>query len=317
MSASLPPRPGRPRVVVVTGLSGAGKSTALKALEDLGYFCADNLPTVLAPEAVDVCLAGGIDRIALGMDVRVRAFLPQVGDMLARIEDGGKRELLVTFLDATDESLLRRFSETRRPHPLSAELPDEQRREGAGGVLEGIEAERERLAPLRARAAFVIDTTELSVHDLRRRMIERFSGGDGSLGMQTRIVSFGFKYGAPVDADLVLDVRFIDNPYFVPDLKELPGTDPRVSAYVLSRPEAVGFRDRTRELLSFVLPRYEREGKSYLTIAIGCTGGKHRSVALAEALSQDLAPIAAHPILVKHRDVDRSRPAQPPSSRTP
>jgi UPF0042 nucleotide-binding protein len=301
---------------VVTGLSGAGKSTALKALEDLGYFCVDNLPTVLAPEAVDVCIAGGIDCIALGMDVRVRTFLPQVGDMLARIEDAGRRELLVTFLDATEESLLRRFSETRRPHPLSAELPDAQRREGAGGVLEGIEAERERLAPLRARASFVVDTTELSVHELRRRVIERFSGGEHALGMQTRIVSFGFKYGAPVDADLVLDVRFIDNPYFVPELKELPGTDPRVANYVLTRPEAVGFRERTHELLSFVLPRYEREGKSYLTIAIGCTGGKHRSVALAEALSHDLAAVAAHPIIVKHRDVDRSRPVPPPPSRS-
>ena len=303
-------------MVVVTGLSGAGKSTALKALEDLGFFCADNLPTVLAPAAVDACSAGGIDRIALGMDVRVRAFLPQVGDMLARIDERGARELVVAFLDATDEALLRRFSETRRPHPLSAELPPAQQRAGAGGVLEGIEAERERLAPLRARADFIVDTTELSVHDLRRRILERFSGADASLGMVTRIVSFGFKYGAPVDADLVLDVRFIDNPYFVPELKDLPGTDALVADFVLARPEAQGFLDRTRELLAFVLPRYEREGKSYLTIALGCTGGKHRSVALAEALSQALAPIAANPILVRHRDVERSRPF-PTSTKTP
>jgi UPF0042 nucleotide-binding protein len=315
VSTSLSPKPAKPIVVVVTGLSGAGKSTALKALEDLGYFCVDNLPTVLAPQAVDVCIAGGIDRIALGMDVRVRAFLPQVGDMLAQIEEGGARELQVAFLDATDESLLRRFSETRRPHPLSAELPLEQQRDGAGGVLEGIAAERERLSPLRARASFVVDTTELSVHDLRRRVVERFSGAHGAPGMVTRIVSFGFKYGPPVDADLVFDVRFIDNPYFVPELKEHPGTDPRVSSYVLSRPEAIGFRERTRELLAFVLPRYEREGKSYLTIAIGCTGGKHRSVALAEALANDLSASASAPILVKHRDVDRSRP--PSSSSNP
>jgi len=313
MSPSIPPRPPKPVVVVVTGLSGAGKSTALKALEDLGYFCVDNLPTVLAPEAVAACAAGGIDCIALGMDVRVRAFLPQVGEMLARIEEGGARELLVAFLDATDEALLRRFSETRRPHPLSAELPLELQRAGAGGVLEGIEAERERLAPLRARASFVIDTTELSVHELRRRIVERFSGAHGAPGMTTRIVSFGFKYGPPVDADLVLDVRFIDTPYFVPALTELPGTDARVSAFVLSRPECQGFLERTRELLAFVLPRYEREGKSYLTIGIGCTGGRHRSVAIAEALSKDLQATATRPILVKHRDVERSSSPQSPS----
>lgn len=316
MNTSLPPRLPKPVVVVVTGLSGAGKSTALKALEDLGYFCVDNLPTVLAAQAVTVCAAGGIDRIALGMDVRVRAFLPQMGEMLARIEEGGARELMVAFLDATDEALLRRFSETRRPHPLSAELPQELQRDGAGGVLEGIEAERERLAPLRARASFVVDTTALSVHELRRHIVERFSGAHGAPGMTTRVVSFGFKYGPPVDADVVLDVRFIDNPYFVPDLKELPGTDPRVSDFVLSRPEAQGFMDRTRELLAFVLPRYEREGKSYLTIGIGCTGGRHRSVAIAEALAKDLQATTSSSILVKHRDVERSSSPQS-SSRVP
>ncbi len=316
MSTSLPPRLPKPVVVVVTGLSGAGKSTALKALEDLGYFCVDNLPTVLAAQAVAVCVAGGIDRIALGMDVRVRAFLPQVGEMLAHIEEGGARELMVAFLDATDEALLRRFSETRRPHPLSAELPLELQREGAGGVLEGIEAERERLAPLRARASFVVDTTALSVHELRRHIVERFSGAHGAPGMTTRVVSFGFKYGPPVDADVVLDVRFIDNPYFVPDLKELSGTDPRVSDFVLSRPEAQGFMERTRELLAFVLPRYEREGKSYLTIGIGCTGGKHRSVAIAEALAKELQATTSSSILVKHRDVERSSSPQS-SSRVP
>ena len=313
MTGFVTARGAKPVVVVVTGLSGAGKSTALKALEDLGYFCVDNLPTVLAAQAVEACVAGGINRVAMGTDVRVRAFLPQVGEMLARLEEGGERDLHVVFLDATDESLLRRFSETRRPHPLSAELPAKEARSGALGVLEGIEAERERLSPLRARATFVIDTTELSVHELRRRIIEGFSDAQASAGMATRLVSFGYKYGAPVDADLVFDVRFIDNPYFVPELKELSGIDEAVSSFVLSRPECGGFLERTVELLRFVLPRYEREGKSYLTIGIGCTGGRHRSVAIAEALVPALQPVTSRPIVVKHRDVGRVGAPVPPT----
>ncbi len=292
----------RPLVVVVTGMSGAGKSTALHALEDLGFFCTDNLPTVLAPQAVALCEHGGMTRVALGIDARVRAFLGETGNVLAMLENGGQREVQIIFLDASDETLLRRFSETRRRHPL-----DTSGQDGAGAVLEGVALERERLAPLRARATRVFDTTLLSVHELRRAVIAHFGpAGDGTPeGMSTRIVSFGFKYGAPVDADLVLDVRFLENPYFVPELKNLPGTDPAVERFVLALPETREFVQKTLELLRFVLPKYAREGKSYLTIGIGCTGGRHRSVVVAERLAADLTAALGGDITLVHRDVLR------------
>src|SRR5580658_5247916 len=296
----------RPTVVVVSGLSGAGKSTALRALEDLGFFCTDNLPTVLSPQAVALCEHGGMTRVALGIDVRVRAFLGEFGNMISLLENGKQRDVLVVFLDASDETLFRRFSETRRPHPLNADGGDPGSREGAIAVLDGIHLERERLAPLRARATRVIDTTRLSVHELRRSIIQHFGPSSGGAPrMATRIVSFGFKYGTPMDADLVLDVRFLDNPYFVPELRHLPGTDPAVVKYVLALPETTEFLARTRELLAYVMPKYEREGKSYLTIAIGCTGGRHRSVVLADVLARSLEPVSGQPIAVVHRDVLR------------
>jgi UPF0042 nucleotide-binding protein len=305
----------RPMVVVVTGLSGAGKSQALHTLEDLGFFCVDNLPTLLAPQAVALCERGGMTRVALGIDVRVRAFLDEAGSVLQLLEAGGQRDLQVLFLDANDETLLRRFSETRRPHPLSAQSGHE----GALAVLDGVRIERERLAPLRASATRVIDTTNTSVHDLRRLMVAHFGPASGGAPrMVTRIVSFGFKYGTPVDADVVLDVRFLDNPYFVPGLRGLTGLDDAVAKYVLAAPETQEFMRRARELLEYVMPKYEREGKSYLTIAIGCTGGRHRSVAIAEALARDLAltidPTGAmrEALTVVHRDTDR---ASPPSVR--
>ena len=321
----------RNTVVVVTGLSGAGKSQALHALEDLGFFCVDNLPTLLAPQAVALCERGGMTRIALGIDARVRAFLGEVGNVLQLLEEGGPfvgpvgerapvdtgRDLHVLFLDATDETLLHRFSETRRPHPLSSESGTstaERSTVGAGAlaVLDGVRLERERLAPLRARATRVIDTTNTSVHDLRRILISHFGPASGGAPrMVTRIVSFGFKFGMPVDADLVLDVRFLDNPYFVPDLKPLTGLDEPVARYVLDAPETREFLKRTRALLEYVLPRYEREGKSYLTIAVGCTGGRHRSVAIAEAIARDLSASYGTPIGVLHRDATRGNVAPP------
>jgi UPF0042 nucleotide-binding protein len=298
----------RPLVVVVTGLSGAGKSTALHALEDLGFFCTDNLPTVLAPQAVALCEHGGMTRVALGIDARVRAFLGETGNVLAMLENGGQREVQVIFLDASDETVLRRFSETRRRHPLDTSAMDE----GAGAVLEGIRQERERLAGLRARATRVFDTTLLSVHELRRAIIAHFGpAADGApQRMSTRIVSFGFKYGAPVDADLVLDVRFLENPYFVPHLKNLPGTDPAVYEFVNALPETREFLAKAIDLLAYVIPRYEREGKSYLTIGIGCTGGKHRSVVLAERLTEALTTKTGAPITLVHRDVARKSSAE-------
>src|ERR1700733_2369655 len=302
----------RPTVVVVTGLSGAGKSQALHALEDLGFFCVDNLPTLLAPQAVELCERGGMSRVALGIDVRVRAFLGEVGNVLQLLEAGGQRDLHVLFLDASDETLLHRFSETRRPHPLSAEA-GASGSEGALAVLDGVRVERERLAPLRARATRVIDTTNTSVHELRRILVAPFGPASGGAPrMVTRIVSFGFKFGSPVGADVVLDVRFLDNPYFVPGLKLLSGLDPAVADYVLASPDTQEFLRRTGDLLEYVLPRYEREGKSYLTIAIGCTGGRHRSVAIAEALARQLSASTGAAISVLHRDVERGQLAVPP-----
>jgi UPF0042 nucleotide-binding protein len=297
-----------PTVVVVTGLSGAGKSQALNALEDLGFFCVDNLPTLLAPQAVELCESGGMTRLALGIDVRVRAFLGEVGSVLELL--GARRDLHVIFLDASDETLLRRFSETRRPHPLSAHthasVPPSAASTVALAVLDGVGIERERLAPLRARATRVIDTTNTSVHELRRILIAQFGpASQGGPSMVTRVVSFGFKFGPPVDADLVLDVRFLDNPYFVPELKALTGLDEPVARYVLSRPETQEFLQRTTSLLEYVMPRYEREGKSYLTIAIGCTGGRHRSVTIAEKLARVLEGATETRIAVVHRDIAR------------
>jgi len=327
--------PRRPMVVVVTGLSGAGRTTALRALEDLGFFCIDNLPTVLAPDAVALCEKGGMTRVALGMDVRVRAFLGEVGGVLSQLEDGGRRDLSVLFLDASDETILRRFSETRRPHALATYGSLTH----AASVLEGVTVERERLSPLRVRATRVIDTTALGVHDLRRQVVAHFGPASGSAERMTvRVLSFGFKYGTPADADLVFDVRFLKNPYFVPDLKKVPGTEKPVKDFVLALPETGEFLQRTLDLLRYVVPKYEQEGKSYLTIAFGCTGGMHRSVVLADHVAASL-DATLHPtigtadeaftrnsslpprieIAVVHRDVGRNEPAQltstPPRSR--
>jgi UPF0042 nucleotide-binding protein len=293
-------------VVVVTGLSGAGKSTAVNALEDLGYFCVDSLPTPVVPSTLEAFAHAGVERIAFGIDVRVRRFLDEAVEVLDRIPSEGKRELTVLFLDAADETLLRRFSSTRRPHPLStiAESGSEQ---GALAVLDGIRIERELLTSLRARASVVIDTTRMSVHDLRREVLAHFgTSGSGTQRLRVRVVSFGFKFGIPVDADLVLDVRFLDNPHFVAGLSELPGTRPEVRDYVLSRPDTLEFAELSGQLLEFCLPRYEREGKSYLTIGIGCTGGRHRSVVLSELLAERLRAKTGLAIAVLHRDVERS-----------
>ncbi len=297
----------RVRVVVVTGLSGAGKSTALNSLEDLGYFCVDNLPTALLERTIEVCEAGGIRRVALGIDVRVGSFLEGAAPALARIGESN-RDLVVLFLDASDEAIIRRYSESRRPHPLAGGAREGLRAEiGAVAVLDGVRLERERLAPLRAVATVTIDSTLLSVHDLRRQVIAHLGPGKGEQPrMITRFVSFGFKYGLPVDADLVFDVRLLDNPFFVPELRALPGTDPLVRDFILKSPEALEFIDKAEALLGFSLPRYEREGKSYLTVGVGCTGGRHRSVTVSTELADRLRKKTALPILVFHRDVARA-----------
>jgi UPF0042 nucleotide-binding protein len=285
-------------VVVITGMSGAGRSTALHVLEDLGFYCIDNLPTPLLAQVVSLCAEhGGHARIGVGMDVRVRAFLGSADDEIDLLKSRGE-PMTVIFLDADDAALVRRYSESRRPHPLSTEMP-------GADLLEMIRTERERLDDLRARADRVLDTSRLNAPEFRRLLLEVFSGSDATR-MTTRVVSFGFKYGIPIESDLMFDVRFLPNPHFVPDLRPRSGKDPDVAAYVLDRPEGQDLLRELERLLAPLLPRYAREGKVVLTLAIGCTGGRHRSVAIAEALARRLiAGNAPGDVVVSHRDIDR------------
>jgi RNase adapter protein RapZ len=301
----------RTLVVVVTGMSGAGKSTAVRALEDLGFFCVDNLPTPVMKSTLEAFSTVGVRRIALGIDVRVRGFLDAATAALESLQVPGERELAVLFLDASDEALLRRFSSTRRPHPLSTTLEPGSER-AATALLDGIRIERELLMPLRGRATVVLDTTRLSVHELRREVTTHFGPGAGRAPhMRTRFVSFGFKFGTPVDADLLFDVRFLDNPHFVPELRDLPGSTQAVKDFVLAQPDSRGFLERVSALLEFCLPRFEREGKSYLTVAIGCTGGRHRSVVITDELVALLRKQDGAAIDIVHRDIDRVRMTGP------
>lgn len=298
-------RPSATSVVIVTGVSGAGKSTAVNALEDLGFFCVDNLPTPVVTRTVEALAAAGVRRIAFGIDVRVRGFLDDAATAINALSSPGERDVVVLFLDASDEAILRRFSSTRRPHPLSANL--EPGSEGSAvAVLDGVRIERELLTPLRARATIVVDTTRLSVNELRRQILEYFGPGAGGLPrLSVRFVSFGFKFGTPVDADVVLDVRFLANPHFVPELRPRSGLDPDVRRYVLDSEETEGFVERSAALLEYCIPRFEREGKSYVTVAIDCTGGRHRSVAITDRLAELLEERLGLSIDVVHRDVDR------------
>lgn len=268
-------------ILVITGLSGAGKSTAIRALEDAGWYCIDNLPAPLLLKVTE--LGGSHDRLAFGIDAREGSFLQDAPQALDEARRAGHR-VDVLFLDSSDDALTRRYSETRRRHPMADK----------GGVAEGIARERRLLEPLREHAEHVLDTSAMTVHELRRQVMARFA--PTSVGqLVVTVMSFGFKYGVPSNADLVFDVRFLPNPYFVPELKALTGKDARVAHFVLDRPDAWEFLDRSYELLAFLVPRYQREGKTYLTVAIGCTGGKHRSVAIAQALAERLkdAPFGA------------------------
>lgn len=283
-----------PQIFVVTGLSGAGRSTALRVLEDVGFFCVDNLPPALAPGLLALAhQEGKLERVGLGIDVRTGTFLSGAERTLSELESEG-HEVKVIFLDCADEVLVRRFSETRRPHALARD----------GDLHRAIARERERLSGLRARADIVIDTTELSVHDLRRHLIDYIGRGADRPSMVVRLLSFGFKYGIPVHADLVFDLRFLPNPHFVESLRPKTGMEPEVSEFVLQSAETQGLLDRLRPLLDYTLPRYAREGKAYLTIAFGCTGGRHRSVAVAEELGRQLGE--THEVVVSHRDAERT-----------
>lgn len=296
-----------PTLLVVTGVSGAGKSTAVNALEDLGFFCVDNLPPPVAVSTVDSLAQAGVARIALGMDVRVREFLDDAARVLDTLQRSVKQTLEIVFLDASDEALLRRYSSTRRPHPLSTSETD-----GAMAVIDGIRRERDLMAGLRARATFVLDTTDLSVRELRRAIVDQFGPTGGRMPRtRIRVVSFGFKFGSPVDADLLFDARFLENPHFVPELSALPGTDEKVERFVLESEGTRDFLEHVENLLVFCIPRFEREGRSYLTVGIGCTGGRHRSVVLSERLAQSLREKLGLSIDSVHRDLDRVNIAGP------
>ncbi len=286
----------RLNLVIITGLSGSGKSHALKAFEDVGYFCIDNLPPALLPTFAELCNQqnGEITHVALGVDVRERVFFSDLVGILERVKNLGHAVQLL-FLEAREEVLVRRFSESRRPHPLLPHLP----------VLEGVRFEKERVAELRRQADRIIDTSDLTVHELRDLLTRQFTREPATARKLTiSLLTFGFKYGVPYDIDLLFDVRFLKNPYFVPDLKSLPGHDPRVRTFVLSDPDAIALVGQLEGLFKFLIPLFEREQRSYLTIAIGCTGGRHRSVAIAERLQESLSALG-YEVSVKHRDLQK------------
>ena len=265
------------QLVILTGLSGSGKSTVLKTFEDLGFYCVDNLPVALIPTFSELHMqAGGeIQRAALLVDAREGGQLEQLPAILRELR--AENPATLVFIDATEEALLRRFSETRRPHPLGHDRP----------VLDGLRRERVLMEPIRELADVVIDTTKFNVHELRQFITHRFQKTDRR-PLMVSVVSFGYKYGIPADADLVFDVRFLPNPHFIPRLRKFSGRDPRVARYVRSFPQTGQFLRRVESMLTYLIPYYIREGKSYLTIAFGCTGGRHRSVMMAETVQKTL-----------------------------
>ncbi len=281
--------------VVITGMSGSGKSTALKAFEDLGYFCVDNLPIVLLPEFLSLSEQSSAMplRVAMVMDVREGTFLDQFRSIFTQIRDRGYH-LEVLFLDASDDVLVRRFSQTRRKHPLFPK----------GNVPEGICSERIKLRGLREYADRVLDTSDFNVHQLKQTIQTLYAPRERLDLMVIHLVSFGFKYGLPADANLVLDVRFLPNPYFEPDLSGLSGCDDAVQTYVLKHDDTRQFLSKTRDLLEYLIPRYQAEGKSYLVIAVGCTGGRHRSVTIVEHFRRVFTQTGLE-VIVTHRDRDR------------
>ncbi len=282
-------------LVFVTGLSGSGKGSFTNAFEDLGYFCVDNLPLKLIPKLIEISQLSGseLDRLALVVDVREGEFLDDFKTLYRKLRKQNFRCIII-FLEASDEALVKRFSETRRPHPLASARP----------ILQGIALERKRLQEIREFADIVLDTSNMSVHSLKKYVIDHFkkNGNDGSLCIT--IMSFGFKYGVPFQSDLVFDVRFLPNPNFVHKLKNKNGRDKRVISYMKSFPETVETVQRFSDLLFYLIPKYNREGKTYLTISIGCTGGRHRSVFVAEVLRRNLKRENYNVRLV-HRDMTK------------
>ena len=281
--------------VVITGMSGAGKSFAIKCFEDMGYYCVDNLPTTLLPTFADLVArsARSVPRVALGIDVREGEYLPHLLDALAELRARG-HQVEVLFVEASDEALLRRYNETRRRHPLA----------GSGQVHDAIRAERKALANLREIADRVIDTSTLTVHQFRDVLVGMYGAREVRGGVRVTLLSFGFKHGVPIDADLVFDVRFLPNPHFVSGLRGLDGRDREVREFIFAHAESRELMARLEDFLTFLLPAYQREAKAYLTVAIGCTGGRHRSVAVAEELKRYLDAQGVSPGVV-HRDLER------------
>jgi RNase adapter protein RapZ len=285
---------GTQEIVIITGLSGAGRSTAAKSLEDLDWFVADNIPAGLLPTMADLAMraAGTVPRLAAVVDIRSRAFSTDLKSAIGELHARGVRPYVV-FLEASDETLVRRFDSVSRPHPLQ---------EG-GRVVDGIAAERELLAGLRADADLVLDTSRLNVHELRARMRDAF-GTEAETTLKVGVVSFGYKYGLPVDADMVADCRFLPNPHWIPELAPLTGRDQPVMDYVLGQPGAEDFLDAFVQAVKIALAGYDKSGRHYVLIAVGCTGGKHRSVAMADAIAARLSETWPG-IQVTHRDLGR------------
>jgi UPF0042 nucleotide-binding protein len=296
LSETEKPSPGRARLVLITGLSGSGKSTVAKCFEDLNYYTVDNIPLPLLRDFLSrpLELVRGYDRIAVVTDVRAPGFAEEFPRLMGEI-DREQLDVTLLFLEASDEVLVRRFSETRRPHPLAPDRP----------AIEGIERERELLDELKARADLLIDTSDCSIHEIRTQVYRDFATNPGEEpGMVVSLVSFGFKHGIPYGTDLLFDVRFLSNPHFVPGLREKTGQDSAIQEYLERQSEYGELIDRLVDLLSFLLPRYRRENRSYLSVAVGCTGGRHRSVAVAERLKERLDALS-WPARLIHRDISR------------
>jgi len=281
------------RFVIVTGMSGAGKSSALKMLEDAGYFCVDNLPIQLVKKFVRLIMQGNQNKIALGLDIRSGQALKEMDNVIQDMKRSGT-PCEILFLDCTPEVLVKRYKETRRNHPLS----------GVGRVEKGIALERERLAFMRKKADVIIDTSHLLIRELKTQINKIYMDDEKFSNFFITLLSFGFKYGIPVDADLVFDVRFLPNPYYVPELKQKTGRDKEVSQFVLNSKIAVDFLDKLEEMLLFLIPNYITEGKNQLVVGIGCTGGKHRSVTLVNELEVRLNN-TEYGLKVEHRDIER------------
>ena len=283
-------------LVLITGMSGSGRNTAASVLAEMGWYVADNLPPELIMRMVELSFEADspVERLAIVTDVRSRAFAGSLGEVLDGLRNEG-RQPYVIFFDANDDTLIARYDSVRRTHPLQEN----------GTLSQGIAAERQMLLPIKGMSDLVVDTSDMSVHDLRRELEHQLSDTASKI-QQITIESFGFKHGAPRDADMLFDVRFLPNPYWVPQLRAGRGTNKAVADYVLSQPESQGFLDNVTNLIELILPGYRREGKGFMTIAVGCTGGHHRSVAMSEALAKKLEGVSGINVNVVHRDIDRN-----------